>query len=282
MKNVVVRFISGIIYIAVFVACILCGPYWFMLLTAVLTVLGLNEFMRLVSARISENLNWISYVLPVLGGLGAVMASYYVASGCESCAIIAYAVILTLLLCILGRAVTTNSPNALTVAAHSFLGLGYIALPLALLNMVYSALPGEGGRILILISLICIWINDTGAFCVGSLIGKRRLCERLSPKKSWEGFWGGLVLVVAAMVIYSAIEGKGIAMYALYGALISVLATVGDLFESLLKRTAGVKDSGRLIPGHGGILDRIDSFLFVAYAIVLLTLISSTHPLFTI
>jgi phosphatidate cytidylyltransferase len=116
-----------------------------------------------------------------------------------------------------------------------------------------------------------IWLNDTGAYCVGSLLGKHRLCERLSPKKSWEGFFGGLVFCIAAGIVASYILSDSIYSFMIItislGVVVCVFATVGDLFESLIKRTLHVKDSGNLIPGHGGILDRIDSLLFVAPAV---------------
>jgi phosphatidate cytidylyltransferase len=111
-----------------------------------------------------------------------------------------------------------------------------------------------------------IWVNDTGAYCVGSTMGKHRLCERLSPKKSWEGFWGGMAFCVIASVIYALIMNYNVLASVAFGIIVSLFATFGDLFESLLKRSAGVKDSGKLIPGHGGVLDRIDSLLFVAPA----------------
>jgi phosphatidate cytidylyltransferase len=111
-----------------------------------------------------------------------------------------------------------------------------------------------------------IWINDTGAYCVGSTMGKHRLCERLSPKKSWEGFFGGMAFCIIASGIYALIAHGDMLTSIAFGLLVCVFATWGDLFESMLKRSAGVKDAGNIIPGHGGVLDRIDSLLFVAPA----------------
>jgi phosphatidate cytidylyltransferase len=114
-----------------------------------------------------------------------------------------------------------------------------------------------------------IWINDTGAYCVGSTLGKHRLCERLSPKKSWEGFWGGMLFCIIASLIYAYISKTPMLANLILAVIVSAFATLGDLFESMLKRSAGVKDAGNIIPGHGGVLDRIDSLLFVAPAVAI-------------
>lgn len=276
MKNVVTRSISGLVYVAIFVGCILLGRWTYLLLTEVLIVLGLVEYMRLAERRIGEPIDSIVFGLSLILGMG--------------CPIIAVGSYIPLFLFVTGpflvflcaipiillfRAVISKSPNALRMSGTAFTAFFYITLPLSMLMYIYtisgSPLQGTSASTLILNSLIGIWINDTGAFCVGTLFGKRRLCERLSPKKSWEGFWGGLAFVVIFFVIlgicysYSIFD---IIICGIYGALLSVFATFGDLFESLLKRSAGVKDSGKLIPGHGGILDRIDSFLFVAYLLI--------------
>ena len=118
-----------------------------------------------------------------------------------------------------------------------------------------------------------IWMNDTGAFLVGCTIGKHRLFERISPKKSWEGFWGGMFFCVMTGVGYYYLISEvpatinSLPFFIILGIIVSVFATFGDLVESMFKRSVGVKDSGNLIPGHGGILDRIDSLLFVIPAV---------------
>ena len=152
--------------------------------------------------------------------------------------------------------------SAILSWAKSFFNICYVAVPMATLAYIYSIQP-----ILALIILALIWINDTGAFLVGCSIGKHRLFERISPKKSWEGFFGGFVFCIAAGAaanLYFTEESW--LQWAVLGAVVSIAATLGDLIESLIKRTVGVKDSGNIMPGHGGILDRIDSLLLVAPA----------------
>ena len=169
----------------------------------------------------------------------------------------------------------SHDENPVRDIACSVMSVVYVAFPLALAVGLYGAGKVDGAAMMLLI-FVMIWLNDTGAYLVGSTLGRRKLFERLSPKKSWEGFFGGLIFCVLA--------GFGASIWIdspLYtwqwistGVLVCAFSTWGDLFESLMKRSLGVKDSGRLIPGHGGILDRIDSLLFVAPAISLFLAVS--------
>lgn len=124
---------------------------------------------------------------------------------------------------------------------------------------------------MVLTLFILIWLNDTGAYCVGCLIGRHKLFERLSPNKTWEGFFGGFVFAVAAGIAAALLcpsLGMSVVGGAVLGAGVSIVATFGDLFESMMKRHRHLKDSGNVIPGHGGILDRIDSLLLVSVTII--------------
>ena len=146
----------------------------------------------------------------------------------------------------------------------------YVALPLALSMFIYAYSPA-----IVLSMFIFIWLNDTGAFVVGSLLGKHRLFPRLSPKKSWEVFWGGLTIcVIAAIMIETFLPDFFTAINMLQAIIFSLVAVVfstwGDLIESMFKRNFDVKDSGHLIPGHGGVLDRFDSVIFTAPVIYFL------------
>jgi len=143
----------------------------------------------------------------------------------------------------------------------------YIAVPMALLSVAYTLSPKEYKQLL-LIALLPIYLNDTFAYLSGRLLGKRLMFPRVSPKKTWEGFIGGMLIAALAMVAllyFSPVATeKNYLQIALVSCTVSILATLGDLFESKLKRTANVKDSGGILPGHGGILDRIDAMLFAA------------------
>jgi phosphatidate cytidylyltransferase len=163
-------------------------------------------------------------------------------------------------------ALFSKDTDALKTVALIFLGTAYIVTPMA--SMHYLAFPASGhfqySHRIILGLLILVWINDTGAYIAGSLFGRHKLFERISPAKSWEGFIGGTLLTLAgAFLMKPLIHILMIGDWIILAIIVSVFGVLGDLAESLIKRTANCKDSGKLIPGHGGALDRFDSILFV-------------------
>ena len=239
---------------ALIIASILVSKYTFVAFFAVLLLLAMSETNRLIAEKP------VAAVIDMLTGLSIFFATFAVsnldisikaASLCPMVLVIARMVS--------GLYLKEESPIASW--AKSFFNICYVAVPMAMLAIIYSVLP-----VLALIVLVLIWINDTGAFLVGCSIGKHRLFERISPKKSWEGFFGGFIFSIAAGAATSLYIQEGWLQWAVLGAIVSIAATLGDLIESLIKRTVGVKDSGNIMPGHGGILDRIDSLLLVAPA----------------
>jgi phosphatidate cytidylyltransferase len=164
-------------------------------------------------------------------------------------------------------------PDPIGHIAYLVLGQCYIALPISVLNFIaFRSVSGElpvYNSLLILSLLVFIWANDTGAYLIGVLFGKHKLFERISPKKSWEGFFGGLAFTIIAAFALAHFFLE-IPYYHWIGLSLGVVVfgTWGDLFESLLKRTLDVKDSGHSLPGHGGYLDRFDSLLMAIYAVL--------------
>ena len=150
----------------------------------------------------------------------------------------------------------------------------YVALPCALLNVLAfhndpAASSVSYNPILPLSIFVFIWLSDTGAYCVGSLIGKHRLFERISPKKSWEGSIGGAVFSIASSFIFAHYyDFMSVGQWAGLAVVVVIFGTWGDLTESLMKRQLGIKDSGNILPGHGGMLDRFDSALMAIPAAV--------------
>lgn len=269
MKNVIKRTLSGAIYVALIVGAILAGNPFFLTLTLLLAVLASIELGKVtIHGQYAANCviacvaTLILCLLPTLVCKPSCSFCHSLGNNVEITGIFALA---CCILAILISSLYNKSQDAFSDLSKSVFGIIYVGLPLALLNWLY--LTDDSNAILILIMFIMIWLNDTAAFCFGSLLGKHRLFERLSPKKSWEGFWGGFgccIIFGTICCLYWNPTGWNMVTWIAYGAIASVFATWGDLFESLIKRTMHVKDSGHLIPGHGGILDRIDSLLFVA------------------
>lgn len=264
VKNIFTRALSGSIYVALIVAALLLpSPYMFIGLFALFIVLGTVELHHLVDNKASVIANKRTAIaLDCIGGLALFTTfwglNFNPSGSVTQVAIAAYLLYFALRMIL---QLYMKSDNALQSLADSALTQVYVALPLSLLNILYD----EG---VLLAIFILIWLNDTGAFCVGSMLGKHRLFERISPKKSWEGFWGGMAFCIIAGVVFYFCGGTfgnlKLAEWIMLGICVSAFSTWGDLAESLLKRTLKVKDSGHLIPGHGGILDRIDSLLLVA------------------
>jgi phosphatidate cytidylyltransferase len=150
--------------------------------------------------------------------------------------------------------------------------IGYIILPFIIITKIPFGIKGYNPKILISI-FILIWTNDTFAYLVGKSIGRHKLFERISPKKTIEGFVGGVVFAVIASYFISKyflmLPEKNIFIWFIIASIVGVFGTIGDLVESKFKRIAGIKDSGNIMPGHGGILDRLDSVIFVAPIIFL-------------
>jgi phosphatidate cytidylyltransferase len=262
MKNLVTRSISGVVYIALIIGALYLGGWWWFALTGIFTVVATLEYQNIQAKRNGGEMCLFTRALDLAGALMV----WAIAPIFEEFSLsVFFAILLMMMIYVLARvslSLKQTDGDAVASVTSSIFGVLYVAAPLSLINFAMSADEHAAGAILWMFALI--WINDTGAYCVGSTLGKHRLCERLSPKKSWEGFWGGMLFCIIASVIYAVITNSNVAYSALFGALVSVFATWGDLFESMLKRSAGVKDAGNIIPGHGGVLDRIDSLLFVA------------------
>lgn len=265
MKELVTRSISGIIYVAIIVGAILGGTYWFYALCLLLSVIGMLEFWQATSHNINDTP--FSSRLRLLD----IFASICVVSSASTLPYTDIICPTAILLWLLARFILTmydSRPEALKALGMSLLSIMYIPVPLMALLVIYTWNTYVVNFVLFI--FIFIWINDIGAYCFGSVLGKRRLFERLSPKKSWEGFYGGLLCCVASAILFNFFTDIPFKMWqwVILSVIVSVFATFGDLFESLIKRNAGIKDSGQLIPGHGGILDRIDSLLFVVPATI--------------
>ena len=263
VKKFIIRAISGILYgVLIIASLVIDNELLFDILFGLIAVLGIHEFNHLMSA---EGRN-IEKSLDAVGGLLLFLVPVIWVIGGSTLGIGLY---LAYLVARLVVQLYIKQGNPLTSLSASLMGQVYVALPLSILSSLYHFV----GQYMVLAMFAFIWISDTGAYMVGCLIGKHRLFERISPKKSWEGFFGGLGLsiIIAALAARFIPDGyvllSGYTQWIVFAVLVTIFSTWGDLCESLIKRTVGVKDSGKLIPGHGGILDRIDSLLLVALAV---------------
>ncbi len=258
------RALSGAVYVALIVGCVLAGDSWFFGLMALFIILAMNELQNLLTKK--SPINRLTRIFDIIMGLCLLTMLFTLNESLNLCWLLGILSILYIPMRIV-LAVCDKSASPAKSMLQSLLSMCYLAWPLCLLYLAYIS-DYRHGPAVVLISFILIWVNDTGAYLSGMTMGKHKMCERLSPKKTWEGFWGGFILCViagmASALFLGHTEAGQIAIWAGYAAAVSVAGTYGDLFESLIKRTLNVKDSGTLIPGHGGILDRIDSILAVA------------------
>lgn len=259
------RGITGFIYVlsviaAVFIDPMVCAIYFFLI-----AILGLNEFYHnSKKADIRPNI--------VLGNLLAV-PTYFLVISCSVCNELLFSILVALLivlfLCVFIVELYSKSKQHFTNIAYTLLGVVYVVVPLSFANSIVN-IRGDFSPMILMSVFIFAWCNDTFAYLVGRKFGKHKLFESVSPKKTWEGSLGGFVSVIVAAVIISCFSTcMQTCDFAVIAVLTSVVGAYGDLTESMFKRQVGVKDSGKILPGHGGILDRFDILLLalpVVYA----------------
>ncbi|MBK9358661.1 MAG: phosphatidate cytidylyltransferase [Bacteroidales bacterium] len=267
MNNLTTRTITGVLFVICVIGSVILSHWAFAVLFLVVSIAGFLEFTRLM--RISKIIVYrpsgilfgaVLYTSITLWEFGVIDANLLLVN---------FLILPLLLIVELFRKSTSPFLNS----ALGLLGMLWIILPLSLLNGFFNHSDGpkwlHSGALLGF--FLILWIYDSGAYIFGSLFGRHPMLERISPKKSWEGFIGGSAagLLTAYMVSASFIEFS-VLQWILIGIVIIVFGTFGDLVESMLKRSSGVKDSGSILPGHGGILDRFDAVLLAAPAVFIL------------
>jgi phosphatidate cytidylyltransferase len=273
IKTLGTRALTALVFVVVLLGSLLWNYYSFTIFFFIVALMGLNEFYKL-----SEKLNAKPYksIGFMLGAL--VYCSFvHVSEQFPPMYLMMLAVLVVSFFIILSVALFTKRENPIQNSFFTYAGILYSVIPFGMLHLLvidsssdYVFSPQTLFGIIIL-----IWSNDTFAYLGGSLIGKHKMIERISPGKTWEGTIVGVVLtVVLGYLIGKNFFEDQITHWILLGICVPILATLGDLVESMLKRQAGIKDTGNLMPGHGGILDRFDSLIFVApFVYVLLKLL---------
>lgn len=287
MNETLKRSISGAVYIILLLASILYSTESFFILFGVFLIITIYEFCNLVK---------ISSVFPILGGIsfytGITLVSHYnkqttdflnqnlqseidLNVNIQQMDLILLAVTLVVSIKCILFLFYDNVQEISTSSKYLYL-LGYITLPFIFITKISFGINDYNPKIIIGL-FILIWTNDTFAYIVGKSIGKNKLFEKISPKKTIEGFLGGIFFAVLAGFLISKFyikakpefSEKSILIWTSIAVITGIMGTIGDLIESKFKRVAGVKDSGTIMPGHGGILDRLDSVIFAAPIIFL-------------
>lgn len=260
------RLISGILLVAIALAVIITGGPLLAVTLAAVSAIGLHEFYRAVGVEDGG-----IAPLAVVGYLGCVLYYWIVFSGLTAYTM---TVLVALLLLLMGVYVFLYPRYRIEQVSGAFFGVVYVPV---MLSGIYQLRVMENGAFLVWLVFLCSWGCDTCAYCVGMLIGKHKMTPKLSPKKSIEGAVGGVLgaallggIYAAAVSRHMGAEGSSVLLFALICAVGALISMVGDLAASAVKRNHDIKDFGSLIPGHGGILDRFDSVIFVAPVIYFL------------
>lgn len=276
MNKFMTRALSGIIYAAVIILAISFGGWAVYLLASVFAVIGVCEFDRMNFGLDRQSAPAV--MLDVAG----VLALVFGFSG------VTLVIWLALLILRMVVELALKNENPVKCLAAGVFGQLYLGIPFGLMAALetWGRLPESAGssmptfHMLVLLVFFLLWLNDSGAYIVGSMIGRHKMFERISPKKTWEGFFGGVALALIGAAVFClacpgffSLSQFGIGVWLALAAIVCVFGTWGDLVESMFKRSLGLKDSGNWIPGHGGLLDRIDSFLLAYPASILFFLL---------
>lgn len=274
--NFLIRTITAIIYAALMLFCIQKGGVWCTSLFGLVTALTANEFAGLVNRHKGS---MTCRFLTVLTALAFFLGCAFLFRSYMRTALVFWSLFSVCLIAVPVNELFAKHDSPITGMAYTLFPVLYAALPMALLVALgympdhVGARPGYSPALPLLLFL-CIWANDVGAYCTGCTIGRHKLFERVSPKKTWEGSIGGAVFTLAVAGLVSHLVPSMYGMLPLpvwlgMGLVTIVSGTLGDLVESLMKREMGIKDSGKILPGHGGILDRFDSAFLAIPAVTI-------------
>ena len=270
-KNLITRTITGVLFVAIMV-CGFLRPEAMLFLFALITGMTIWEFCGLVNEAGGVTVNRF---IATVAGVYLFLAVAAIRSGIVANFVVFVPYLLTIIYLFASELYLKNE-NPIHDWAYTMLSQMYIALPLSMASVLAFDVQPDGlvhyDMMVPLMVFVFLWVNDSGAYCAGSLFGRHKLFPRISPGKTWEGSIGGglLVLIVAGAVGWWLGQSHplNILMWMGLGLVVVVFGTLGDLVESLFKRTLGIKDSGNILPGHGGTLDRFDSSLMAIPAAV--------------
>ena len=271
LKNFIIRTLSGIVMVATLIGATLFSKLTFVLLLLAITLGGEWEFYRLAKKAGTSPQRLVGLLAGFLMIMAAAAALHEILA-ITAVLMVAFMILIPMpLIFELYRKSATPMANV----GITYAGVIYVALPMALLTFFPMMLGnGEWKPWSVILYIFIIWANDVFAYLFGITLGKHRLFERISPKKSWEGFFGGLLGAMAMGFVAAKVMDANVAMWIGLALIAAITGVFGDLVESLLKRSVDVKDSGSFIPGHGGWLDRFDALIFsVPFAFIYLVIV---------
>jgi phosphatidate cytidylyltransferase len=268
-NNFILRTITGAVYVALIVSSVILHKLFFAILMLIFMIFSLTEFYSFFR---KSQIKVQSFTGVLFASILYCIVSFiaYTNSNIELLIII-----LPLFFIIIISEIFLKNETPIQNTAITILGIIYIALPLSLLNFFYSPSFEENQKMysLLLGYFILVWSNDTFAYLVGTKFGKRKLIERISPKKTWEGtIGGGLVSVLVSIILSLFFKELNIVQWIILSIIIVISGTFGDLAESMFKRSMNIKDSGKILPGHGGFMDRLDA-VYISSPFVFLYLV---------
>ncbi len=257
MNNILVRALSGAMFVGIVIGAFLWGLLPTIALLGIFMTIGLVEFYGLFPKAVSgagHKVSGIAMGLLIFIGIAGNQLNWWAVDAL-------FYLIPILFLPFIGM-LFSNDEQPIKGLAVQFMSWIYIVLPFLLMIQIYSMSSSAGTWRYIIGLFIIVWSNDTFAYLSGRAFGKTKLFEKVSPKKTWEGTVGGILMSVVTAMIYAYFQDEQYFFWAIAGVIIAPAAVVGDLIESKIKRTVGVKDTGNIMPGHGGVLDRFDAVIF--------------------
>lgn len=280
MKNFIIRTLSGAAFIALVIVSILYGPVTFAVVFGCIMVIATLEYLKITMSGVDSGKTLLVRAFTIVAAISMFVNTFLVVAYGADPLYLLFIVLPVIGIFISNMYVKSfnvhnfeevegkkvRTPNGYEVFPFAVTSLFYVALPFSLMSLVLFDKTGVYNGNILLSMMILLWCTDVGAYLLGSTLGQKlnhRLFLSISPKKSWEGFWGGMICSVAGALVLQATGLLELSKFdaVAVGVIICIFGVIGDLVESQLKRNFGVKDSGTIMPGHGGMLDRFDGAL---------------------
>lgn len=261
VNNLATRTLTAVFFVVAMVGSALLGQNVFAVLLLILTVMSLIEFVNIITSESIQPALWPTVAT------GSVVYGFFTANAMDMLTAEWLLAVIPFIFLPFITELWRNKPNPFGNIAFGLLGVVYIAFPLSLVMYFFDpvTLSGPLHYGIVLGFFLVLWLNDTGAYFIGSVFGKHKLFERISPSKTWEGSLGGAVFaLLTAWGLSFVFLQLTVLQWIIFAAIIVITGSLGDLVESMLKRSLGIKDSGTFLPGHGGLLDRFDAVFIAA------------------